>query len=221
MPNTSPIQGADTLDQGRVRMNDHFAGVDPHDQYNTQARGDARYVQSANHTKGLHDTLNINAATLGGTAASGFTPIAHTTDADPHTQYNNNTRGDARYIQTTNHTKALHDSLLIDAATLGGIGPNGYRKNSITDARDANVVTALAATDNRTQRFTVALTANRTISLPTTGMHTGQHFRINRTDTAAFTLAIGTLFTFASGVSGWLDIDYTGTAWVMTARGPL
>ncbi len=196
MPNTPPIQGADTLDQGRIRINEHFSAIDPHDQYLTNVEGDARYVNEVDHTKAAHDALLIDAATLDGVDSTGFTPIAHTTAADPHTQYHTDARGDARYDVR-------------------------YRRASITDGRDANVVTAIAATDTRTQRFTVALTADRTIALPTTGLFAGLSFRINRTDTALFTLTIGTVRVIPSGTREWLDVEYTGAAWVLTARGVL
>ncbi len=221
MPNTPPIQGADTLEQGRIRINEHFGAIDPHDQYLTNVEGDARYVNEVDHTKAAHDALLINADTLDGVDSTGFTPIAHTTAADPHTQYHNDARGDVRYTPIAHTTAAdPHTQYHTDARGDARYDVR-YRRASITDGRDANVVTAIAATDTRTQRFTVALTADRTIALPTTGLFAGLGFRINRTDTAAFTLTIGTVRTIPSGTREWLDVEYTGAAWVLTARGVL
>lgn len=40
---------------------------------------------------------------------------------DDHQQYHTDARGDARYVNEVDHTKGVHDALLIDAATLDGI----------------------------------------------------------------------------------------------------
>lgn len=167
MPNTTPIQGTDTLDQGRQRINEHFAAVDPHDQYLTS------------------------------------------------------TEADAAYVNETDHTKATHDALGIDAATLDGIDSTGFARVGVADGRDANLVTALVDTDATTQRFTVALTANRTITLPTTNNYNGKKFRVVRTDTAAFSLAVGTLRTIPASTAAWVDVEHNGTAWVLTGYGTL
>ncbi len=200
MPNTTPIQGQDTLDQGRIRMNDHFAATDPHDQYHTNARGDARYVNEVDHTKAAHDTLGIDAGSVGGQTLANL---------------------DTRFVNETDHTKAAHDLLDIDADTLDGINSTGFARVGIVNGRDANLVTALVATDLPTQRFTVALTANRTLALPTTGNYNGLRFRVVRTDTAAFTLDVGGLRVIPASTPAWVDVEYGTTQWHLTGYGTL
>lgn len=79
---------------------------------------------------------------------------------------------------------------------------------------DANVT--LAATEVPTQQFTTALTANRTVTLPTTGLYPGLAFTILRTGLGAFTLAVGALKTIPASTAARVDVEYTGSAFVLT-----
>jgi hypothetical protein len=70
----------------------HSALADPHSQYLTQTRGDARYRQSS---VALSD--GDIPATIARDSEVTSAIAAHTSASDPHTQYFNQTRGDARY----------------------------------------------------------------------------------------------------------------------------
>lgn len=97
----------------------------------------------------------------------------------------------------------------IDAAALG-----------VTNRGDVSVT--LASTDNPTQNFNTTLTVNRTVTLPTTvGNRT--RFRISRTAVTpgAFILAVGTLYSIAASAREWVDVEYDGAAWFVSARGGL
>jgi hypothetical protein len=69
------------------------------------------------------------------------------------------------------------------------------------------------------QRWATALTANRTITLSTTGAVNGDTFRIVRSGAGAFTLTVGSIYTLV--VPGWVDVTYDGSAWVVTAWGSI
>jgi len=72
-----------------------------------------------------------------------------------------------------------------------------------------------------TQRFNTALTANRTITLNTSLAHRGARFRIVREAgaTGGSTLDVGGLKSLAVGE--WVDIEYSGSAWILTGYGSL
>lgn len=76
----------------------HAAAADPHVQYQTQARTDARYSQLG-HVHAIADVSNLQNSLAGkentGVAAAALT--THTSAPDPHTQYQTAARGDARY----------------------------------------------------------------------------------------------------------------------------
>ena len=79
------------------------------------------------------------------------------------------------------------------------------------DNGDANLT--ITAIMERIQLFATSLTANRTVTLPTTGLFNGQTYVILRTDTAAFTLTVTGVATIPSGVSGLIVAVYNGTSW--------
>lgn len=81
--------------------------------------------------------------------------------------------------------------------------------------------TITAGVSATTQRITAALTGNRTITLDTTGAWSGAKFRVVRTaaSTGAFTTDVGGLKTLATGQ--WCDVEYDGSAWLLTAFGSL
>ena len=69
------------------------------------------------------------------------------------------------------------------------------------------------------QLLSVALTANRTLTLSATNAVVGAVFKITRaaTSTGAFTLSVGGLILLDPG--GWCEVSYDGTAWVLTESG--
>ena len=88
------------------------------------------------------------------------------------------------------------------------------------DRGDASV-TLQVGVDYQVQQFKTVLTANRTVTLSTTGAMKGSKFRIVRTGLGSFTLAVSTLKTIASATAGWVDVEYDGSAWQLTGFGGL
>lgn len=88
------------------------------------------------------------------------------------------------------------------------------------DRGDANV-TLTVGTDHEVQRFATTLTANRTVTLPTTGGYNSARFHIVRTGLGNFTLAVGTLKTLASATAAWAEVMHDGTAWRLIGQGTL
>lgn len=87
------------------------------------------------------------------------------------------------------------------------------------DRGDASVT--LAITDAPIQRFAATLTANRTVTLPTTGNFNGAHFRVVRTGLGAFTLDVGGLKTIPSATAAYVEVTHDGTAYRLTGYGTL
>jgi hypothetical protein len=79
----------------------------------------------------------------------------------------------------------------------------------------------LTVGDHPIQRWASTLTANRTITLSTTGAVGGSTFRVVRTGLGAFTLDVGGLRTIPSATAAFVDVAYNGSAWVLTAYGTL
>lgn len=88
------------------------------------------------------------------------------------------------------------------------------------DRGDASV-TLVAGTDEPTQRFATTLTANRTVTLSSTGVYNGAKFTVVRTGLGAFTLDVGGLKTIPSGTAAFVDVKHDGTAWRLVRYGTL
>lgn len=95
------------------------------------------------------------------------------------------------------------------------------QQTSVTGFGDADA-TLTPTTSRALARFTVALTANRTVTLSTTNAWNGARFKVIRaaSATGAFTLSVGGLKTLAAA-SEWAEVTYDGTAWVLTGYGTL
>ncbi len=87
--------------------------------------------------------------------------------------------------------------------------------------RGDNSVTLAVDVDAPTQRFTTALTANRTVTLSAKNAFNGAKFRVVRTGLGAFTLDVGGLKTIPNATAAFVDVEYTGTTWVLTGYGTL
>ena len=83
----------------------------------------------------------------------------------------------------------------------------------ISSDRGDSAVTLVAGTDAPVQRFATALTANRAITLSTTGVRTGDYFRIVRSGLGSFTLDVGGLYTIPSATRGTVEVQFNGSAW--------
>jgi hypothetical protein len=92
-------------------------------------------------------------------------------------------------------------------------------KRVSADRGDASVT--LTMTDAFIQRFATTLTANRTVTLPTTGVYNGATFRVVRTGLGAFTLNVGGLKTIPSSTAAFVEVTHDGTAWRLTGYGVL
>lgn len=79
----------------------------------------------------------------------------------------------------------------------------------------------LTVGDAQIQRWATALTANRTVTLSTTGAIAGDWFRVVRTGLGAFTLDVGGLKTIPNATAAFVDVTYNGSAWVLTGYGTL
>ena len=85
-------------------------------------------------------------------------------------------------------------------------------------------VTLVWQQDASTQRFNTALTALRTVTLSTTNARTGAKFRVVRqaSATGAFNLNVGSgPLKALTAASQWCEVEYDGSAWVLTAYGTL
>ena len=91
------------------------------------------------------------------------------------------------------------------------------------DKGDAAATLSVGVSET-TQVWGTALTADRAVTLNTFGAKSGDRFRIVRTAaaTGAFNLNVGTGPLKAMGTAGsFSDVEYNGTAWVLTAYGTL
>lgn len=106
-------------------------------------------------------------------------------------------------------------------ASLWGSHGATQRRPLVSADRGDTSQTLTAGVDETTQRWATTLTANRTVTLSTTGAINGDRFRVVRTGLGAFTLDVGGLKTIPSATAGWVDVDFNGTAWVLTGYGTL
>ncbi len=103
-----------------------------------------------------------------------------------------------------------------------GILPSAEILAMSSDNGDASA-TLTVGSSARTQRWATTLTSDRTATLSTTGAYTGARFRIVRTEAATglFSLYVSAASaTIAILLKGqWCDVEYTGTAWIVTGKG--
>lgn len=105
-----------------------------------------------------------------------------------------------------------------------GFLPSAEVRALSADNGDASP-TLTVATSERTQRWATTLTADRTATLSTTGAYTGARFRIVRTEAATglfclyVSAASATIATLLLGQ--WCDVEYSGSAWIVVAKGDL
>lgn len=94
-------------------------------------------------------------------------------------------------------------------------------RGSVSADRGDASVTLTVGVNEPIQRFTTALSTNRTVTLATTDAKNGDTFRVVRTGLGAFTLDVGGLKTIPSATAAFVDVAYNGSAWVLTAYGTL
>lgn len=84
--------------------------------------------------------------------------------------------------------------------------------------------TLVVGTDPSTQVWNTTLTADRAVTLSTSGAFNGAKYRIvrNSAATGAFNLNVGTGPLKALAAAGaWVDVEYNGSSWIETASGSL
>lgn len=101
---------------------------------------------------------------------------------------------------------------------LSGVGYVGVS----TDKGDASA-TLTVGTSETTARWATPITADRAATLSTTGATSGSKFRVVRTAaaTGAFNLNVGSGPLKALAVGQWCEVEYNGSAWMLTAFGSL
>lgn len=92
------------------------------------------------------------------------------------------------------------------------------RETVATVATDA-AFTLTVGTSAPAQRHTGTLTADRTVTLSTSGAYDGATFEVTRTGGGAFNLSLGGLKNLAT--NSWARVRYDGTAWYLAAYGTL
>lgn len=93
-----------------------------------------------------------------------------------------------------------------------------YRAATQTVATDANFAITPSVT-GLTVRHTGTLTADRTITLNTTGARAGTQTQVTRSGAGAFNLSVGGLKNLATNT--WALVEYNGSAWFLAAYGAL
>lgn len=83
--------------------------------------------------------------------------------------------------------------------------------------------TCVAGTTETTIIYNTAITADRAVTLSTSTVFKGARFRVIRTAnaTGAFNVNVGTGPLKALAAGQWCDVEYNGSAWVLTAYGTL
>ena len=119
-------------------------------------------------------------------------------------------------------TTAIGMTASIRLQNIEGTSPTVLKDDWYADSNvgDADV-TLYALRNAPVQRYATALTANRTVTLSTTGAYHGAHFRVVRTGLGAFTLDVGGLKTIGSATAAFVDVIYNGSAWVLAGYGTL
>lgn len=93
------------------------------------------------------------------------------------------------------------------------------QQKASADRGDASVT--LTAASEPVQRFATTLTANRTVTLPTSGVYNGLTFRVVRTGQGSGTLAVGGLKTIPADTAAFVEVMHDGTAWRLVGYGAL
>lgn len=98
--------------------------------------------------------------------------------------------------------------------------PIGTIETVGADRGDASA-TLTVGVDDQVQRWDTELTADRTVTLATTNAVAGSRFRIVRHGLGAFALNVGGLRTIPASTTGFVEVTFTGSAWIVTAAGDL
>jgi hypothetical protein len=140
--------------------------------------------------------------------------------AEGHAEVVNFETVDATIAVANNTAPAGSGVRVTGGSVVSGNGHNSWDRGASDDRGDAGR-TLVANTDYAVQRFATTLTANRTVTLSTTGAGRGCRFRVVRTGLGAFTLDVGGLKTIPSATAAFVDVEHDGTSWRLAAYGAL
>jgi len=113
-------------------------------------------------------------------------------------------------VETVNPITIGTTAIVFSRADGAGIATVGDKDTSLT-----------VGIQPKTLNVTAALTANRTCTLVTTNAINGDKFRIVRTGLGAFTYDVGGLKTIANSTAAFVDVEFNGSAWILTGYGDL
>lgn len=134
---------------------------------------------------------------------------------------NINLIGASSVIVPQNAVATLKRADLDGAWTLVGLSS---LPNSVSADKGNAGATLTVGSSEQTNVWNTAITADRAVTLSTTGAYNGAKFRIVRTAnaTGSFNLNVGTGPLKAMGTAGsFCEVEYDGSAWVLTAYGTL
>jgi hypothetical protein len=126
--------------------------------------------------------------------------------------------------QGSGHASDLLRAIIGPSAAVPKFNADKRQQDYITDIGDVSAT--LTATSDEIQYQNVTLTANRTITLPNTGLYEGMAFHIVRraTTPGAFTLQVtdpigANNYTFASSTNGYVKYRNKSGAWRIVEAG--
>jgi hypothetical protein len=93
--------------------------------------------------------------------------------------------------------------------------------NSVSGDKGDSAATLTPGLSHKTNVWATTLAADRAVTLSTTAARSGSKFRIVRTADGAFNLNVGTGPLAALVEDEWCDVEYNGSAWILTAKGSL
>ena len=88
------------------------------------------------------------------------------------------------------------------------------------DVGDSDVTLTPGISSQR-QGYSTTLTANRTVTLSTSGAINGSWFRIERYELSAYTIDVGGLATMPASTKYYVEVLHNGTTWTLLNSGAL
>jgi len=101
-----------------------------------------------------------------------------------------------------------------DTSAKGLVSPDVNKGEAVITQQDNTSPTLTLGTDNQEQEWYTALTANRTITLATSG-DDFQRFKIYRTAGGAFTLDVGGVKTIPASINAVVEVEYRSGTWYL------
>jgi len=176
------------------------------------AVGVAQIVDETGASTGLEDNVRVN------THGQHWGPVVFNTDSGKSGPSFYQAGQSFAYADFSNTSKAIRMGTGLSAPVVALI--NNFIGVS-ANRGDANV-TLTVGVNEEIQLFATALTANRTVTLSTSGgVAKGHKFRIVRTGLGAFTLDVGGLKTIPSATAAFVDVAHNGTSWQYVGYGLL